>query len=328
MDQTELQAKTVLPPGPKHQYVSIRSYPTEPERKMALAKNERTWPHIRPNSVMIAAIGYHWKPGSWNKVVDMMQHTMNQGVYCALQEIQDRCFKPYDALGTMRNEAIMMAKIEGFDWLLMIDNDIQPKPDTLSRLLNWDMPIVAPLVLEPGTGKQLSGPPMQANTGLTPAKWAVLSMLLFDTKVFNCFPAGNMWADAIGADEGFHFLKLRSFGHRLYVDTNTQLVVGGEPLYPLAMNRFTPEERQKWETDKIAKLQAPPDRRAIDPFGPSVIDGDYMPFAVPQPVPTVGTRTDIPVTTSTSVGWGKEEAQTASVAVADKPEEVKHGWGS
>lgn len=281
MRPDELIAKTVYPSTPKHQYISIRHYPTETERQLAVQKSMRQWAHIRPNSTLLCPMANHWAPGSWNKVVDMMKHTMEQGgIYVAMQEVQDRCFNPYDALGTMRNEAIMEAECEGFEWLCYVDNDVQPQPDTLLRLLAYDLPVMAPLVIEPGTGKQLSGPPLQPNSGVHPAKWSVLSMLLFRVAVFRPFH-GMFWSDAIGADEGIHFQRLfAETGHRLYIDTNTQLVVAGEPLYPLAINRFSWEERQKTIQDKIVKFLAPPDRRAINPFGPNVIDGDYMPFAV------------------------------------------------
>lgn len=299
MDQAELLAKTVYPATPKHSYVSIRSFPTEQERKVATDKMSRGWPHLRPNSVLICAMGYHWGPTSWNKVVDMMAHTQRQGTYVAFQEIQDRCMDPYDALGTMRNEAILQAEGEGFDFLLYLDNDVQPNPDALSRLLAWDMPVVAPLVLEPGTGKQLSGPAMAPNSGLHPAKWAVLSMLLFNVRVFKPF-MGHFWSDAIGADEGFHFQRLwTQTGHRPYVDTNTQLVVSGVPLYPLALNRYSWEDRQQVWKDKIIKLNASPDRRPVDPYGPGIVDGDYMPFA-----PTSGTVAVGGAAASVSAGTG------------------------
>ena len=117
MDQAELIAKTVNPATPKHSYVSIRSFPTEQERNFAYGQLPRGWPHLRPRSVLIAAMGYHWAPTAWNKVIDMILETQKQGVYVALQEIQDRCMNPYDALGTMRNEAILEAESEGFEYL-------------------------------------------------------------------------------------------------------------------------------------------------------------------------------------------------------------------
>lgn len=318
MDQAELVAKTVSPATPKHSYVSIRSFPTDGELKLAQQKMNTGWVHIRPSSVLVCAMGYHWPQGSWNRVVDMMQYTQQAGSYVGLQEIQDRCLNPYDALGTMRNEAILTAESEGFEFLLYVDNDIQPKPDTLSRLLAWDMPIVAPLVLEPGTSKQLSGPAMQPNSGLHPGKWSVLSMLLFRTAVLRPF-RGRFWSDAIGADEGFHFMTLwAEVGHRVYIDTNTQLIVGKEPLYPLASNRFSPEERTKFWNDKLQGLLGPPDRRAINPFGPGVVDGDYMPFAAqPQGQPAATPQKLL------TAGWGQRNGHED-----EKKEVSAHAWGS
>ena len=325
MDQAELAAKTVYPTTPKHSYVSVRSYATDAERQIATNEMPRTWPRIRPKSVLICAMGYHWSPTSWNKVADMLLYTQKQGTYVGLQEIQDRCMDPYDALGTMRNEAIMQAEGEGFEYLLYVDNDIQPQPDCLSRLLSWHMPIVAPYVLEPGTGKQLSGPPVAANSGLHPGKWAVLSMLLFHVNVFKPF-MGHFWSDAIGADEGFHFQRLwTQTGHIPYLDTNTQLVVSGVPLYPLALNRYSWEDRQQVWKDKIAKLNAPPDRRPIDAFGPGVVDGDYMPFAPNAPAQAA------PVTVvSGSIVKQIEPASWGAAPVivdATAKEVARYGWG-
>ena len=347
MDQAELLAKTVTPTTPKHAYVSVRSYPTVQEQQLAMKQNERQWPHIRPHSVLIAAMGYHWAPTAWNKVIDMITETQKQGAYVALQEIQDRCLRPYDALGTMRNEAILQADSEGFEFLCYVDNDVLPKPDTLLRLLAWDMPIVAPLVLEPGTGKQLSGPAVQANSGLHPAKWAVLSMLLFRTAVLRPY-RGMFWSDAVGADEGFHFQRLwAETGHRPYLDSNTQLVVAGEPLYPLAVNRFSPEEREKFWQSKTEKLNRPPDRRAVDPFGPGIVDGDYMPFVLAAESKTQpGSQLPTPPPAAGGAGWGQNGkaanatplvipwgskdngAVTQSPEALEKKQEGKSGWNS
>lgn len=199
---------------------------------------EHGWPHIRPNSVLVAAMGNHWRGPSYNKVIDMVDYTQAQGVYCALSEIQDRCFNPYDALGTMRNEAILAALGEGFQYICYIDNDVQPDQDCIIKLLNWNMPIVAPYIVEPGTGKGLFGPDLKPATGLQRAKWCVLSMLLFQTAIFRQI-GPEFWRDAIGADEGYHFQKLAYYGYHLFIDTGVQLVVGGRPLFPLALNRMS-----------------------------------------------------------------------------------------
>ena len=308
----EIIQKTVSPPTQKHSYMAIRSYPSETERNLAVQKNSYQWPHIRPNSVLIAPMSYHWSPGSWERVVKMMQYTLSRGSYVGLQEIQDRCFNPYDALGTMRNEAILCAESEGFEYLCYLDNDVLPDETTLSRLLAWDMPAVAPLVFEPGTGKQLSGPALARGSGLHPGKWAVLSMLLFRTAVFRPFQ-GMFWGDAIGADEGWHFQRLWAYtGHRIYIDTNTELKVGKEPLYPLAMNRFSFEERANIQKRTIERLNLPPDRRASDPYGKGVVDGDYIPF--------LGANAQSPVSSN--------ETALMPLAISQGKEITKYGWGS
>ena len=223
---------------PKHRYIALRSFVTQQERTLAQNRTNIEWTHIRPNSILVAAMGNHWAPGAWQRVSDMIMYTNHNGHYCALSEIQDRCLDPYDALGTMRNEAMITARTEGFEWLCYLDNDVLPAKETLLNLLRWDLPIVAPFVVEPGSGRQLHGPPHQPNSGLRPVKWCVLSMLIFRVSIFNCV-GPRFWSDAVGADEGFHFQTLWLYGHRPYLDTNTQLVVAYQPTYPLATNRLS-----------------------------------------------------------------------------------------
>ena len=300
----------VKAPDPRDKLVILATFATEQEKREAIRRNAVGWPHIRPNCTMVAPIGNHWAPGAWQCVVDMVQYTNSQGVACWLMEIQDRNFNPFDAMGVMRNEACLVAQSAGFEWPLMVDNDVRPNPDTLLRLLAWDMPIVAPYVEEPCTECpqckrepfrarennvdvwrcvcgwnqpviKLHGPHCDLNTGLRPIRWSVLSMLLFRTVLFNCFPGGTMWADPMGADEGFHFKRLWWYGHRPYLDTNIQLPVWSKPHYPLATNRMSWEDRQAFWKAKIEKLQQPPDRRPINPNVPGVVEGEYMPF-LPQ----------------------------------------------
>lgn len=274
--------------GPIPYLVAVRDFKTEVERGLMDSKMQLGWPHIRPNSVLVYAMGHHWAPGSWEKVADMVMWTNQRGVYCAFQEGQDRCLDWGDALGLMRNEASLMAMNEGFDWLLYIDNDVLPEPDILWRLLSWDFPIVVPYVVEPGTGTPVHGPKHIPNTGLHPAKWSVLSLMLWSTRVFRCWDPGTFWHDPQGADEGFHMQKLWSKGHRIYMDTNTQLVVSNRPTYPLAVNKPLEGEsfedywqrRIKFFAEKVFKHARPPDRRPITPGKPVTAGGEYIPFGM------------------------------------------------
>jgi hypothetical protein len=269
---------TSTPVTEKHRYIQMRSFPSDQERDKLTSPTAARWAHMRPDSVLVASISNHWRPGCWQRIVDMILYSQTQGVYAALQEIQDRCFNPYDALGTMRNEAVLQAQIEGFEWLLMVDTDVKPERDTLIRLLGHQMPIMAPYVVEPGTGRRLFGPSWEPNQGIKPLRWTVLSMVLFRTSVFNCF-GHNFWSDAVGADEGYHFMKMWHVGHQPWQDTSTILIVEGTPHYPLASNRIASEQRKALWAKINAKRSALPDRRPEDVDGTGNIDGEYHPYS-------------------------------------------------
>ena len=297
--------------------VQIRSFPTEAERQEAGRRTSSSWGHIRPNSVMVCAMANHYAPTAWQHIIDMVMYTNEQGMCCGFNEVMDRCFNPYDALGAMRNEAWVDAATEGYEWLCYVDCDIMPQKDALVQLLRWDMPVVAPYVVETGTGMPLHGPKWQANSGLRPVRWCVLSMLLFRVQVLKHFN-GRFWGDAIGADEGYHFKTLwAETGHRPYIDTNVQVPITKRPIYPLASNHMLRDEQEvvkldskilaalgkalpdlpngdlrQWIRDvvgvtdreefwrqKLKSLVKPPDRRPIDPNDPFAADGNYWPFA-------------------------------------------------
>ena len=61
----------------------FRSYPSQPELEEAHRQMDRGWSHIRPNSVLVAAMGNHWRLGSWNRVLDMVDYAVEKGVYVA-----------------------------------------------------------------------------------------------------------------------------------------------------------------------------------------------------------------------------------------------------
>jgi len=284
---------------------TVATFPSEAERQAAHLKTVHSWPHIRPNSVYVAAMGNHWAPGSWARVIDMVLKTNELGIPCWMQEMQDRNFSPYDALGTMRNEAATEAQMYGFEWICYVDNDIYPEPDTLARLIavadEWGVPIIAPYITEPEVGRPLHGAPLQEGQGLKPVKWCVLSMLIFRTSIFRTFN-GAFWQDAIGADEGYHAKKLHLYGYRQYIDTNTRCYVSpgknARPTYPLSLNRLPADERRAWMDAKIKNLQEPPNRGPLDPYDAQrrgvLINGEYLPFMAQAPTAGPGAPADVP----------------------------------
>lgn len=293
-------AAAAHPPDKRFAYHALRYHKTVAERDLIQWRQENTWDHASPKSVLVAVMGAHWRAQSWQLVTDMVHYTNAQGINIGLVEVMDRCQNPYDALGAMRNEGIMKAK-EGWEYLLYVDCDVLPSPDTLVRLLAWDVAIVAPYVEEPGTGKPLHGPAKSKWSGLQAIRWSVLSMLLFRTSVFNA-TGPELWNNAAGADEGYHFQKLWHYGHRPYLDTSLMLPVAQPPTYPLATNRMAEQEAKSFWEIRREWLLAPPDRSPIDPKDPRHIDGVYFPFA--------GTQNQLVETPKVAANGAKADAWT------------------
>ena len=63
-------------------------------------------------------------------------------------------------------------------------------------------------------------------------------MILCQTSIFKAL-GPEFWRDAVGADEGYHFMKAHYYGIYLWIDTSVQLQVSGRPLFPLALNRLS-----------------------------------------------------------------------------------------
>lgn len=268
---------------PRQQQFHIAYTPTPSDKVFGDERNNKGWPHVRPFSCFVGAIGNHWKPGSWARTVDMVQHCNEQGMFVRLDEIQDRCSKPYDALGVMRNEVIMRAEAGGYEYVCMVDNDVLPAHDTLLRMLRRmflnQVTALAPYVLEPGTSRPLHGPVCDQFVGIRPVRWNVLSMIVFKTSVFRGFPPGSFWDNPLGADEGYHYQKLYNMGHTPFIDTDVMLPVYQAPHYPLTIDKQANAE-QMWASSE-AERQAIPNRDPLDPRDPRrTPEGVYLPFLV------------------------------------------------
>lgn len=266
---------------PAYGYRYVRYSTDDAQRNRYQARSVQLWDHASPDSVLIVPIANHWSPGSWQAVLDMAHTYKQTGADVAVQEVMDRCFAPYDTLGAMRNEAIMKS-MEGWDWLMMVDNDVYPQPDTLIRLVSRGFPIIAPYVVEPGTGKPLHGPHRNQYSGCQPVRWCVLSMLLFRVNVWNV-TGPEFWNSGIGADEGYHFQKLWHYGHNPVIDTEVSVRVANAPTYPLASLRWNKTDYTAFWERRQKHLLARPDRAPVNPDDRRVNQyGEYLPFIDPN----------------------------------------------
>ena len=255
------------------------------EGALANWKSANLWDTLSPRSVLVASIGNHWRERSWARVMDMIDYCNKQGYRSNLVEIQDRCMNPYDALGTMRNEAILEAK-RGYEFLCTVDTDVLPEKEALYRLITAmdteGRSIMVPWVDEPGTGKKLHGPDREKFTGVHYIRWAVLSFQVFRTNVFNAFPGSQFWDNAIGSDEGYHFKKLFDVGHIPSINTDVIVPTQSAPTYPLTVKGMTDEDAKAFWKQKEDWRKQVPDRRPLRADDPRINPmGMYLPFWAP-----------------------------------------------
>ena len=192
--------------------------------------------HLRPNGILVAVIGNMWvENGHW-RLQNMCKAMERKGYTIALEEIGDSCTLPADKIGQMRTQAVTLAVDGGAEWLFMIENDVLLEEDTLERLMAWDFPVMFPYLIDlekrhPGFENHLTAPLLQPRTGLYAVLTAVMSCMLFNTRVFNATGLG-LFGDHYGPNEFHLSQKLNHVGHRIYVDTNTVVNLARSPSRP------------------------------------------------------------------------------------------------
>ena len=229
-------------------------------------------PHIRPSSVLVAPIGNMWDEGAWHRLQDMMLHTSMAGHSVSLQEMLDSSIFSFEAIPMMRWSASMMARDGGIEWLFMVDNDALVEKDTLLRLLAHDVPVVFPMLddLEkrhPRVVTPLSSPDLtESGMGLLPVRWAAMSCMLFNTKIFNVLdPTAWRGNDYLFAQ------ALNFMGHRVYVDTDTVVKVTKGPTRHASKpyDEFWQDHRKMWDRLRLEERN----RSAPEGFDPVTDDG-------------------------------------------------------
>jgi len=219
-------------------YTVVNNYRLLNTQQQAEANDERMdrgiTTHVSPGSTLIAAMGDHWKPQCFEAVKQMAYHTWEAGCEVCFYEEPDRCYNPFDAIGSMRNMAYWRAIREGWEYLLYVDNDVMPPPDALEKLLARRLPIIAPILRYLNDEDHgISQARMEFGNGLVMVGSCLLSFLLIRTSVFLPWATSPFWGNEIGDDEAYHFAKLDMIGHRPFIDTNVVVEVKSPPHFPL-----------------------------------------------------------------------------------------------
>ena len=229
-------------------------------------------PHVRPASVLVTTIGNLWDEGAWWRLQDMLLVTDQAGHSISLQEVTDAAIFAFEAIPMMRWSASMMARDSGVEWCLMVDNDVWLEKDTLLRLIAHDRPVVFPLLEDmekrlPRLVAPLSGPDLtESGHGLVPVRWAAMSCMLFNVKIFNVLEP-TAWR---GND--FLFAQALNFlGHRIYVDTDTVVRVTHGPTRHASKeyNELWADHHKMWDRLRTEDR----DRRPPSGFNPETDDG-------------------------------------------------------
>lgn len=212
-----------------------RWFNSETQKQLWEQRLEMGWPeHHSPFSVLVAAMGNYWQPGCREAVEAMCQHAWDAGHEVTLAEEHDRCYNPYDGLGSMRNMAYMRAIREGYEYICYVDNDVRPPADALARLQRRLVPVVSPIIrYADGQDHGMDLAKMESGKGLALVTSCVLSMVLFQTQVFLPWALAPFWDNAIGSDESLHFQRLAMAGHRPFVDTDVVVMATKPPTFPL-----------------------------------------------------------------------------------------------
>lgn len=194
---------------------------------------------LLPYSTLIVAMGDHWEPGAKEAVMAMREYSREQGkIEVELVEEQDRCFLWGDALGSMRNMGYRRAIEGGFEWLLYVDNDVQPPPHALIQLLSRHMAIIAPkIVYADGDDHGMGAAKLPSDQGMVMVGSTVLSLVLFRTSIFYPYADVDFWGNSLGDDEEYHYIKLALRGLRPFVDTDLTVTCLKPPHFPLDFRR-------------------------------------------------------------------------------------------
>jgi|TARA_Y100000310_G_C20701833_1_gene830684 hypothetical protein len=241
----------------------------EYNRYLRTARTRRQ--HLNPDSVYVFSVGKNWSPGAWQKVVDMVDYTLEQGITCWFHEINDSlCQIPYMEIPAMRNAACQTAKDAGFEWVMMVDNDVLPEPDLLVRLLDSDRPVIVPYI-KTADGYSLASPQYTVGGGTGAVRWAVLSCILIHCNVLNCFGDNMPFTDV--TEEGDFFRRLWHYGHQGFQNTSVVLEMASSPNRPGKLKNW--DELQNFLRRADSNRRKEPNRRPIDINDPNQEDGIY-----------------------------------------------------
>jgi len=211
--------------------------------------------HFSPGSVLIATVGTDFHGGCKDKIKAMLDYTRKCGYICRYIEFQvyHNVF-PQASHASTRNSAVFEARIGGPQFICLLDTDVEPSEDMLVNLLKHNLPIVAPMTIDPDTNFLLGGPRREKDTGLFIQKWLPQCFMLIKVTLFN----NPEIKFSVEEAEDMFSQRLSMYGISQYVDTSQVLTLASPPGRPdsakfdhrmeLLKERYDKEPSRHWIT--------------------------------------------------------------------------------
>jgi hypothetical protein len=212
-----------------HPMCYLRIWDVQQDKQFLGPKWDYAQFHVKPESVLVVGMGNLWDANCWWRLQDMMYATATGGWSVSYHEVGNANVLAVEAIALMRWQASMLALDGGMEWVFMVDNDALLEKDTLLRLLAHDRPVVFPLLIDsspklPTVIAPLCDPHLTPRQGLKPVRWAAMSAMLFNARIFNVLEPTAWRGDDWVFSQALHHL-----GHRIYVDTDAVVNVTKGP---------------------------------------------------------------------------------------------------
>ena len=211
-----------------------------------------SWPHASPGSVTVIAVGNRWKrddDGDCERMVrDMCYFAQNQGYKVLFEEIAVWYgVFPNPSVASAREAGGLTARSFGTEYIFYCDNDIKPQKELLSNLLQYNVPMIVPMVMDQNKSSMIGGPIREKDSGIYNQKWASMSALLMKTCLLDL--PGVKFSDA--DTEGLFYQRIARWGHTIHIDTSQVLTTVTPPTRP---DSKTYDEREQMNKDRYAAI--------------------------------------------------------------------------
>ena len=146
--------------------------------------------------------------------------------------IPSLCVLPYQGLGAMRNFAVMMARRDRYDWLVLLDNDVLFNgQEVLHRLFSLQADASIPWFDQSAFPnlRRLSMPMYKRDTGVRLLDWSVQSCVVLSGHALSLLGPRPFHEQLIYNEDEYNWAYARDCGVELVQDTGAVVTLTSQP---------------------------------------------------------------------------------------------------